>query len=86
MTANLLNEEEYIAELNRQLVLHPAYEPGMAFMAHPPGATGGDVAGIAIAGFVWGRAYMEVSNSVAANFELGATQQVYRGFQRQVDH
>jgi hypothetical protein len=45
-----LTEDEYIAELNRQLRQHEYYEEGMEFAAHPEGATGKDMTGYSVKG------------------------------------
>jgi hypothetical protein len=76
-----LNEDLYIAELNRRLQEHPDYSPGMAFLPHPQGATGGNIMGIAIAGFGYNSTYIDVSNAVQNDFDVEVT---YAGFQREV--
>ena len=35
----IVTKEEFLAELNRRLRLHPAYQPGMRFLPHPPNGT-----------------------------------------------
>jgi hypothetical protein len=74
MALKLLNEAEYITEMNCRLRAHPEYEAGMEFMAHPPGATGSNILGIAWAGVAYRPAYMDVSRSMGDDFELQATQ------------
>lgn len=81
MAKQRLNEDAYIAELNRRLQEHPDYTPDMAFRAYPDGARGGNITGIAITGFGYNRAYMETSNAVQNDFDVEVT---YAGFQRQV--
>lgn len=84
MDLQRLNEDEYIAEMNRRLQEHEDFAQGMEFMAYPPGATGGDITGIAIAGVGYNRAYMDVTNFMHLEFEVALTERPYRGFQRQV--
>jgi hypothetical protein len=74
MAVQYLSEDEYLAELNRRLRAHRDYQPGLAFLAHPPGATGSAILGMAIAGFHYGPAYMEVCNSMLPDFEIRVTQ------------
>jgi hypothetical protein len=64
MSRKELNEDQYIAELNRRLIKHPEYTEGLEFMAYPPGPTGGDISGVAHSGFALVKAYIETINSV----------------------
>jgi len=45
-----LTEDEYIAELNRQLVKHDYYEEGMEFISYPESATGKGMTGYSVKG------------------------------------
>jgi len=45
-----LTENEYIAELNRQLEKHEYYEEGMEFVASPEGAIGKGMTGYSVKG------------------------------------
>jgi hypothetical protein len=81
MAKQRLSEDAYIAELNRQLQLHPDYAPGMMFLPYPDGARGGNITGVAIAGFGYNRAYMDTNNAVQNEFDVEPT---YTGFQREV--
>jgi hypothetical protein len=72
-----LNEDDYIAELNRRLPEHPYYEPWMRFHAHPDGAVGAGVLGVAMAGDALQqqhRAYTSTAKAVEAKYDLFATQ------------
>ncbi|MFL9922878.1 hypothetical protein PQR62_01280 [Herbaspirillum lusitanum] len=65
-----LDEDGYIAEMNRRLCAHPEYEGGMEFLPHPPGSAGKSILGIAWAGIMFKQAYREVLQSMEADFEL----------------
>ena len=45
-----LTENEYIAELNRQLEQDDYYEEGMEFVAYPKGASGKGMSGYSVKG------------------------------------
>lgn len=41
----IMSRLEYLAELNRRLMEHEAYQSGMEFVFHPPGAEADDAIG-----------------------------------------
>jgi hypothetical protein len=72
----VLDEREFLDELNRRLREHPAYRPGMNFHVRP-----GGLAGSAESGFVHtgpdgaARVYREVLAGVSQDFELADSPQ-----------
>jgi hypothetical protein len=72
-----LNEDDFIAELNRRLSEHPRYEPWMRFYAHPEGASGHGVMGVARAGDAIQQqheVYTSTAQALDATCDLCATQ------------
>ena len=66
-----LTEDEYIAELNRQLKQHHYYCEGMAFVPSPEGATGKNMLGYSVTGpFSKMGVYAMVAHRVAKRFCL----------------
>jgi hypothetical protein len=69
------NEDDYLLELNRRLRQHELYEEGMDFLAHPAGAVGHQVMGVARAGNNPAHpAYVLTAQALEAECELVATQ------------
>ena len=50
MAKGRLNEDQYLAELNRRLKEHEMYEEGMAFIPFPEGSSGSGMSGYSITG------------------------------------
>ena len=50
MDKRRLTEDEYIAELNRQLKQHEYYKDGMEFLPYPANATGKNITGYSVKG------------------------------------
>lgn len=66
-----LNEDQYIAELNRELTKDEYYHEGMAFVPSPPGTTGRGMTGYSVTGpFHLMGVYARVAHKVAQEFEL----------------
>ena len=74
MAKKQLTEDQYLAELNRQLKEDEDYENGMAFTASPPGATGKAMSGyhmtVPFKRYDWIPIYARVSQKVSENFQL----------------
>ena len=64
-----VNEHEYIDALNAELRKDEDYEPGMAFMPHPPGAKGWGMQGYDVIGDAKG-IYARVSHKVQQEVTL----------------
>jgi len=79
MKKRKLTGDQYIAELNERLQQHRNYTPGMAFCAYPEGARGGDIKGIAFAGFTLTSAHTDAIQDMQYDCEVVPT---YSGFQR----
>jgi hypothetical protein len=73
MSKPLLTENEYIAELNRQLRQHNLYEDGMEFVAHPKDANGKNMTGYSVIGpHLKIGVFAQVAHSVSEHYELKA--------------
>ncbi len=71
MTKRLLTEDEFIAELNRQLRQDKAYQEGMAFVPYPEGASGRGMSGYSTTGpFELTGIYARVAHKVFKDFVL----------------
>jgi len=74
MAKKRLTEDEYLAELNRQLQQHKDFRNGMAFLPWPQGATGKAMTGYHMAGrfenWDWVGIYAQVAHKVREECEL----------------
>jgi len=71
MTKQLLTEDEYIAELNKQLNQDEYYEEGMEFIPYPEGARGHEMTGYSIKPFFHKVAvFARVALKVSEHFDL----------------
>ena len=71
MSKILLNEDQYLAELNRELHSHHLFKEGMAFVPYPEGAAGRAMSGYAVTGpFELMGIYAQVAHRVADQFDL----------------
>ncbi|MGH8532282.1 MAG: hypothetical protein ACREV1_05985 [Gammaproteobacteria bacterium] len=67
----LLSEDQLMAELNSQLCKDEAYEAGMAFVAYPDGAKGGEMSGYSTTGpFHLTGVYARVAHKMFSEFAL----------------
>jgi hypothetical protein len=73
MTKPRLNEDSYIAELNRRLAQHPDYSPGMAFIPYPEYARGGAITGLSTIGLGFRHAYRDTEAAVQNEFDIELT-------------
>ncbi len=66
-----LDENQYIAELNRQLRQHEQYHEGMEFIPYPLGARGKAMSGYTVTGpFGLMGVYAQVAHNVGEQFDL----------------
>jgi hypothetical protein len=66
-----LNEDQYLAELNRQLREHEYFREGMAFVPSPEGATGRAMSGYSVTGpFGLLGVYAQVAHRVGEQFDI----------------
>jgi hypothetical protein len=82
MTKPCLNEDAYIAELNRRLANHPDYSPGMEFRPYPEYARGREITGLTTIGIGFHHAYRDTEAEVQSEFDIELTRG--GGFQTQV--
>lgn len=74
MAKKRLTEDQYLAELNRELRAHKDYKPGMEFVAWPPNSTGKGMTGYDMKGrfdnWEWIGIYANVAHKVRDSYEL----------------
>lgn len=71
MIIGALNEDEYLAELNRRLRAHEMYREGMAFIPYPEGTSGRGMSGYTVTGpYELMGVYAQVAHSVGRDFIL----------------
>jgi hypothetical protein len=71
MAKGTLNEDGYLAELNRRLLQHEMYKEGMAFVPYPAGSSGAGMSGYSTTGpFHLTGVYAQVAHSVDRDFIL----------------
>lgn len=71
MPKTALNEEQYLAELNRLLSQHEHYKVGMAFIPCPEGTSGRGMSGYSVTGpFSLNGVYAQVAHQVDQMFYL----------------
>lgn len=71
MAKGSLNEDQYIAELNRRLTKHKMYKSGMAFVPFPEGTSGNQMSGYSVTGpFHLMGVYAQVAHSMEEDFTL----------------
>ncbi len=68
-----LNEDQFIAELNRRLKAMPWYKWDMAVVAAPPGSAGVTASGYDVVGAVSGGQMAEIEREVLKEFDLVVT-------------
>jgi len=69
-----VNEDGYLAELNKALQAHPNYRSGMKFLPYPEGSSGSGVMGFTWVPMTEIGVFAEVSNGVMKAVDLVTTQ------------
>lgn len=71
MSKPRLNEDQYIAEMNRVLHQHELYQEGMAFLPYPAGSKGRHMSGYTVTGpFGLMGVHSQVAHSVGEQYDL----------------
>ncbi len=71
MSKPTLNEDQYLAEMNRQLSQHELFQEGMAFISYPEGTTGHSMSGYTVTGpFGLMGVYAQIAHLVGQQFDL----------------
>lgn len=71
MPKQRLNADQYIAEMNRQLLQHELYREGMRFIPYPEGSSGHAMSGYTVTGpFELMNIYAQIAHHVGQQFDF----------------
>jgi hypothetical protein len=74
MEKRIIEEDEFLEQLNQRLKQHDMYEPGMEFVPYPADSSGKNISGYSTTGpFHLTLVYSQVAHSVDEDFILKVT-------------